>query len=117
MSGRKERGLSRRALAAELAEAEEKAEEGRKAVAWITNRLTVLEYLILFFAMVLALLGGALVTWLLRPILPLSFRWSWAVISLLLFILPGGFVYLRESRKKGRDLEEDSKSKPKELHG
>ena len=99
--GPKKKGRpSRKALAAEKAEVAKKAEEAKKAVAWVRGRLTVLEYLILFFAMVVALGGGALVVWLLRPVLPLSFRWSWAVVSLLLFILPGGFVYLRESRKK-----------------
>ena len=117
MGRKKKRGPSRKALAAEKAEAAERSEEARKAVDWITGRLTVLEYLILGSAMILALLGGALVAWLLRPVLPLSFRWSWAVVSLLLFILPGAFVYLRESRKKGRDSETDSKSKPKEKHG
>lgn len=117
MGRKKKRRPSKKALAAEKAEAAEKAKEAQKAVDWVMGRLSVLEYLILFFAVILALLGGALVAWLLRPVLPLSFRWSWAVVSLLLFILPGGFVYLRESRKKGSDPVAESKSKPKETHG
>lgn len=100
MGGRKKGKPSRKELAAEKAEVARRAEEAKKAVDWVRGRLSVLEYLILFSAMVLALLGGALVAWLLGPVLPFSFRWSWSVVSLLLFILPGGFVYLRESRKK-----------------
>jgi hypothetical protein len=117
MGPKKKRGSSRKARAAEKTEAAEKAEEAKKALDWVIGRLSVLEYLILFFAMAVALLGGALVSWLLRPVLPLSFRASWALVSLLLFMLPGGFVYLRESRKKGKHLEADSKSKLKETHG
>ena len=94
-----------------------KAEDARKAVDWIQGRLDVLEYLILFFALVLALLGGALVAWILAPVVPLSFRWTWALASLLAFILPGGFVYLRESRARGTAPAPDRNSKPKEPHG
>jgi len=82
-------------------DAGQEAEAARQALSWVVGRLNVLEFLILFLALILALLGGALVAWLLSPFLPLSFRWFWAVASLLLFILPGGFVYLREFREKG----------------
>ena len=99
------------------ADAEQKAEAAREAVNWVVRRLNVLEFLILFLASVLALLGGALVGWLLNSSLGLSFRWSWAVASLLLFILPGGFVYLREFRKRGPSPDRVSKSEPKEPHG
>ena len=116
--GRKKREASSgKAQAKEKAKATEKALEAQKALDWVVGRLTVLEYLILFFAMVLALLGGALVAWVLLPVRPISFRWSWAALSLLLFILPGGLVYLRESRKKGTDSDIGSNSKPKEKHG
>ena len=70
-------------------------------MAWVLRRLDVLEYLILFFALVLALIGGALVAWILGSALDLPFRATWGIASILLFILPGGFVYLREFRKRG----------------
>lgn len=94
-----------------------KAEDARKAVSWIQGRLDVLEYLILFLAMVLALLGGALVAWILSPVVPLSFRWTWGLASLLAFILPGGFMYLREFRARGASPGSNRESKPKEPHG
>lgn len=93
------------------------AEAKREALTWVLRRLDVLEYLILFLASALALLGGALVAWVLNSSLGLSFRWSWAAGSLLLFILPGGFVYLREFRQKGASPDRDMKSKPKEPNG
>ena len=91
----------------------QKGEAAREALNWVVGRLNVLEFLILFLALVLALLGGALVAWLLGPALPISFRWLWAVVSLLLFILPGGWVYLREFRERGASPNRGPKSKPK----
>ncbi len=91
-----------------------------EALTWVLRRLDVLEYLILFLALALALLGGALVAWVLNSALGISFRWSWAAGSLLLFILPGGFVYLREFRKGGTSPDREVKSEtaePKEPHG
>jgi len=93
------------------------AEASRKALTWVLRRLDVLEYLILFLALVLALVGGALVAWVLDSALGLSFRWSWAAGSLLLFVLPGGFVYLREFRGRGASPDKELKSNPKEPHG
>jgi len=93
------------------------AEASQEALSWVLRRLNVLEYLILFLALALALVGGALVAWVLNSALGLSFRWGWTIGSLLLFILPGGFVYLREFRKKGVPPDRDLESKPKEPHG
>jgi hypothetical protein len=95
----------------------EETEEAGKAMDWVLERLTVLEYLILFLAMVLALLGGALVAWLVSTSSSLSFRWTWAVTSLLMFILPGAFVYLRELRSRSRAPADNRKSEPKGNHG
>ena len=92
-------------------------DEARKAVSWIVGRLNVLEYLTLFLAGFMALRGGALVAWVISPVLPLSFRWTWALGSLLLFILPGGFVYLRELRGGRPSPARESKPKSKERHG
>ena len=72
---------------------------------------------ILFFALVLAFAGGALVAWALAPVLGMSFRVVWAVGSILLFILPGGFVYLREFRKRGDLPPSRPKTEPKDLNG
>jgi len=101
----------------EREETERKAREAREAVSWVRGRLDVLEYLILFFALVLALLGGALVAWVLGSLVPWSFRSLWAVASLVLFVLPGGFVYLREFRKRGEVPDPDPESNSKEPNG
>jgi hypothetical protein len=101
----------------ERAETERKAREAREAVSWVQGRLDVLEYLILFFALILALLGGALVAWVLGSVVPWSFRSIWALTSLILFVLPGGFVYLREFRKRGVTPDPDPESNSKEPHG
>jgi hypothetical protein len=95
----------------------DETQAAREALDWIRGRLTVLEYLILFLAMILALLGGALVAWILDAVVPLSFRWLWAGAALLLFILPGGFVYLREFRNRGRVPGPDAEPEPKEPNG
>ncbi len=90
------------------------------------RRLNILEYMILAVALGLALAGGALVGWILREVLGLPFRWGWVGGSLLLFIVPGGLVYLRESRRAGRAAEDekagvagtrDVKSNEKEANG
>jgi peptidoglycan/LPS O-acetylase OafA/YrhL len=99
------------------AEVEEKARQGREAVAWVMRRLDVLEYLILFFALVLALIGGALVAWVLGSALDLPFRATWGISSILLFILPGGFVYLREFRKRGDVPPPKAKTELKDPNG
>ena len=96
---------------------EEKAEAARDALSWVSRRLDVLEYLILFLALVLAMVGGALVAWILSSSMELPFRMVWAVSSLLLFILPGGFVYLREFRKRGESPPSSPESKPKDPNG
>ncbi|MGD2121850.1 MAG: hypothetical protein PVJ76_08895 [Gemmatimonadota bacterium] len=103
--------------AAERAEMEEKARQGREAVAWVLRRLDVLEYLILSLALILALIGGALVAWVLGSALDLPFRATWGIAALLLFILPGGFVYLREFRKRGDLPPSSTDTEPKEPNG
>ena len=60
------------------------------------RRLNVLEYVILGAAALLALLGGAVVAWILSSELEVSFRLAWVVSSLLLFVVPGALVYARE---------------------
>ena len=101
----------------ERAEVEKKAAAAREAMGWVQGRLNVLEYLILFFALVLALLGGALVAWVAGSVVSASFRLIWAVASLTLFILPAGFVYYREFRTRSLSPGRARESKPKEPHG
>ena len=101
----------------EREEVERKAQAAREAVSWVQGRLNVLEFLILFFALILALLGGALVAWLIGSLVDVSFRWLWAGASLLLFILPGGFVYFREFRTGSRPVGKNSETESKESDG
>lgn len=68
----------------------------REVVRRVLRRLDVLESMILGAAAILALLGGALVAWLLSASLGLSFRISWFVASLLLFVVPGAIAYARD---------------------
>lgn len=68
----------------------------------VIRRLSALEYVILAGALLLALLGGALAAWLLRVAAGFPFGVSWAVASLLLFVLPAAAVYGRELRSGSR---------------
>lgn len=73
----------------------------RDVMARAIRRLNILEYVILGLAALLALLGGALVSWLLSETLDIPFRLGWAISSLLLFVVPGGIVYARENLSSG----------------
>jgi len=90
----------------------EEVRAAREVMNRAIRRLDVLEYLVLVAAFLLALLGGALVAWMLNASAGFSFRWSWGLASILLFILPGGWVYLRELRSRDRDRPGTSDSKP-----
>jgi len=114
---RRGNGPKKEPKAPDRAEMERKAREGREAVAWVLRRLDVLEFLILFLAAILALIGGALAAWVLGSALDLPFRPVWGIASVLLFILPGGFVYLRELRKRGKSPPPREKTEPKEPNG
>ena len=61
--------------------------------------------------------AGALVAWLLAALTGFSFRIGWAVSSLLLFIVPGGTVYLRELRRGKKGRAPHLKSEPKDPNG
>jgi len=95
----------------------EKTEAARRAMEWTRRRLNVLEVLVLLLALILALLGGALVAWVLSTVAAAPFRLTWAVISLLLFIVPGGGVYLRELRRGKKRAQPHLKSEPKDPNG
>ena len=80
---------------------DDQAEVAREVMDRAIRRLNVLEYLILLLALALALLGGALVGWILQTAFGLPFRWGWAGASLFLFLIPEIMVYLREFRRSG----------------
>jgi predicted lysophospholipase L1 biosynthesis ABC-type transport system permease subunit len=96
---------------------EERARLARETTRRALWRLNVLEYLILFLALLLALGGGALVAWILSTAADFPFRPAWGLTSLLLFIVPGGSVYLRELRRGRIRRNHGVKSEPKDLHG
>lgn len=60
------------------------------------RRLDALEWVILFTAVGFALGGGALVAWILSSGTDLSFRALWAGLSVLLLLIPGALVFIRE---------------------
>lgn len=71
----------------------------RRDMARAVRRLSILEYLILAAAVGMALGGGALVALLLNELTGVPFRVSWFISSLLLFSVPGLFVFRRETRR------------------
>ena len=72
--------------------------ETRRMMETAIRRLNALEYVILGVAMVLALLAGALAAWTVENLFGAPFRPTWAVSSLLFFIVPGWIVLRRERR-------------------
>jgi len=66
------------------------------------KRLDILEWVILVGAVVLSLVGGALVAALLSTSVDLSFRPTWAVASLTLFGVPG-IIAVRRIRRDERE--------------
>jgi uncharacterized membrane protein len=71
------------------------------------GRLNVIEYVLMGGAAVVALLGGALVGWILQNIAGIPFRITWFVASLLLFVVPGTAVLRREARAESTKDEID----------
>jgi hypothetical protein len=67
-------------------------EEMQRAI----RRLDALEWVILFAAVGFALGGGALVAWILSTGTGLGFRSTWIILSVLLLVIPGAFVFLKE---------------------
>jgi uncharacterized membrane protein len=89
----------------------ERAKEARRIADRAIRRLDILEYVILLAAALMALVGGALVAWLLTALIGFSYRITWAVSSILLFVIPGGSVYLRELRREKGYPDSGSNSK------
>jgi hypothetical protein len=66
------------------------------------RRLDTLESLILVGAALLALVGGAIGAFLLSLGSSLPFFGSWVVLSLLFFVVPGGFALWKQRRSESR---------------
>ena len=64
------------------------------------RRLNFLEFIILAGAAFAAVVGGWLTALLARNALGASFRVTWFVASLLLFVVPGVLVWSRERRSR-----------------
>jgi uncharacterized membrane protein len=77
--------------------------ETRRMMETAIRRLNALEYLILGVAMGLALLAGALAAWMVESLMGASFRLSWALLSLLFFVVPGWIVLSRERRARAQE--------------
>ncbi len=71
------------------------------------GRLNVFEYLLMAGAAMVALMGGAVVGWILQIVAGIPFRTSWFVASLLLFVVPGTAVLRREARAESTKDEID----------
>ncbi len=65
------------------------------------RRLNALELVMFGAALVVALLGGAVVAFFLNRSAELPFRLTWGVASVLLLVLPGLAVFARERRGEG----------------
>ena len=75
--------------------------ETRRMMETAIRRLNVLEYVILGVAMALALLAGALAAWMAESLTGAPFRLTWALSSLLFFVVPGWVVFRRERQAEG----------------
>lgn len=79
--------------------------ETRRMMETAIRRLHALEYVILGLTMVLALVAGALAAWTAENLTGASFRLTWALSSLLFFVVPG-WVVLRRERRASRTATE-----------
>ncbi len=91
-------------------------QEAREALGRAIRRLDVLEYFILGAIAILSLLGGALIAFLAVQLLGVPFRITWAVASILVFVIPAAMVWGREARAgtstSSTPRDADSKSEP-----
>lgn len=86
-----------------------KLQTRRRSMERAIRRLNALEYFILAGAMALALVAGALAAWLVETLFGAPFRASWAVSSLLFFVVPGAIALRRErqTERVGESAEND----------
>lgn len=72
--------------------------EARETVHRAIRRLNVLEYVILTLVVLLSLAGGALLAFLASSLVGVPFRITWAVASVLIFVIPAAIVWGKEVR-------------------
>lgn len=72
--------------------------EARETVHRAIRRLNVLEYVILTVVVLLSLAGGALLAFLANSLVGVPFRITWAVASVLIFVIPAAIVWGKEVR-------------------
>lgn len=77
-------------------------QETRRDMQRAIRRLNVLEYMIVVAAVVVALVGGWVVAFLVSAGTDLSFRPTWAIVSLVLLIIPAAAVFGRERMEAKR---------------
>lgn len=77
---------------------EEDTARSREVAERAIRRLGIVEWVALGGAVVLALVGGALIAFLLDVSLGLPFRVTWAVASLLIFLVPAAGIRWRDRR-------------------
>jgi hypothetical protein len=82
----------------------------REEVQRAIQRLNALEYLIIAVVVLFALAGGGLVAFILSSGTRLPFRLTWGILSTLLLVVPGLFVFGRDRLpgKAGRSESDDS---------
>ncbi len=81
------------------------------------RRLNVMEYLLIAAAGGMSLVAGAVAGFALQAVAGLPFRVTWAVSSLLFFVIPGGAVLGRERRARSTDHTTTAGSFQKETDG
>lgn len=80
------------------------------------RRLDVLEWVMLAGAAGMAIVGGALVAWVLDGVVAWSFRTLWMVTALFLFAVPGAIVFTQLRREEARSRARLERE-PDEDHG
>ena len=65
------------------------------------RRLNFLEWIILLGSVLVASVGGALVSWLIAPQFEVPFRLIWLAVSVLLLVIPGLVILLRSNTDSG----------------
>ncbi|HKJ02220.1 MAG TPA: hypothetical protein VJ997_07185 [Longimicrobiales bacterium] len=82
---------------------DEEARRAREVAARAARRLELFEWLLLAGAVTVALAGGALLAALVAAPLGVPFRGLWAVVSVVLLVVPGGLA-LRGARQEERGV-------------
>lgn len=67
------------------------------------KRLDILEWVILFAGVGLAMLGGAVVAWIFAGMAGWDFRTTWIGASIVLFVVPGAVAVIKIRREERRD--------------